>query len=56
MKLEMIRELNVAWWKFKCKHPLGRKWQRLSEEERVVFKLVGFQVTLMSVLIILTYA
>ena len=56
MKLEMIRELNVAWWKFKYRHPLGRKWQRLSEEERVVFKLVGFQVTLMSVLIILTFA
>jgi hypothetical protein len=54
MNLEMIRtKVEVAGWKFRCKHPLGRKWAGLSQMDRMVAKLVALNSTMFIVLFIL---
>ena len=51
----MIRnKIDVASWKFKCKHPLGRKWARLSVSDKFVAKLITLNLTAMLALFILS--
>jgi len=55
MNLEMIRnKIEVAGWEFKCKHPLGRKWARLSVSDKFVAKLITLNLTSMLALFILS--
>jgi len=57
MNLEMIRDkVDAAWWRFKLTHPLGRRWSKLSAEERFVFGLVTLNVSCFSILVILSAA
>ena len=57
MNLEIIRtKVQVAGWKFRCEHPLGRKWSRLHAQDKFVMKLIAWNVSCFIVLFILSAA
>ena len=54
MNLEMIRtQIQVAGWKFKCRHPLGRKWSKLPRIDKFAYKLMALNGICLIVLFIL---
>ena len=53
----MIRtKIDVAGWKFRCEHPLGRRWSRLPVADRFVAKLIALNLSVMLALVILSAA
>jgi len=57
MNLEMIRtKIDVAGWKFRCEHPLGRRWSRLPVADKFVAKLIALNLSVMLALVILSAA
>ena len=53
----MIRtRFQVAGWKFKCGHPLGRKWSKLHAQDKFVMKLIALNVSCLLIMFILSAA
>lgn len=53
----MIRtKVEVAWWKFKWTHPLGRKWSNMHAQDKFVMKLIAWNISCFSILFILSAA